>query len=280
MNIEQIMLIILGFLFASLIALLLGPAFWKRAVRLTTERISASTPITAAEMQADKDQLRADFAIKIRQFEIELDQAKLKTARQLIELSRKDTEISKFKNKLQTVSTELEEQKNANEVMRQTILTRVPQMEIQLQKAKEMLGERYQEITKLKSTIVQREGELGEAKSLEQMRQSEMKKLKSTLNQTKLGFAADDKTSHIKEIENLTDKNRVLEGEIDQLKDDLKLANQKLDTENSNLKREMHKLTQNILELSDKNSDQPSDNENIESPKEPMTLVDRLQKTN
>ncbi len=253
MNIETVMLVTLGFLMASLITLLLAPAFWKRAVRLTTERVRASMPVTVDEMQADKDQLRADFAVKIRQFEIQLEHNKLKTARQLIELSRKDTEIAKVQSKLNNVTTELEEQKNSNQVMRQTILTRIPQMEAQLQKAKEMLGERYQEITKLKSTISRREGQLGEAKNAEQLRQAEMQRLKSTLDTTKYNANADGAQKvRIEELENLKERNRVLNEEAERLREKLKESNAKMEVDNTQLKNEMHKLAERIIEMSSK----------------------------
>ena len=59
--IEAIMFSALGFLAASLIALVLLSAVWHRAVRLTTRRIEGAIPVSMAEIQADKDQLRAEF---------------------------------------------------------------------------------------------------------------------------------------------------------------------------------------------------------------------------
>ena len=244
---------ILGFLFALLVILLLAPAFWNRAVRLTTERIRASMPITVEEMQADKDQLRADFAVKLRQFEIKLEHAKLKTARQLIELSRKETEIAKTKNKILDVSTELEEQRNANEVMRQTIITRIPQMEAQLHKAKEMLGERYQEITKLKSTISQKEGELGEVKSSEQVRHAEILKLKSQFDKNKQSTTSLSASS-IEEIGKLKETNKGLTAEVERLQEELRESNAKVTIENTQLKKELHKLADQILEITEQDT--------------------------
>jgi hypothetical protein len=59
MNIESMMYFALGALAAALVTLLIMPAIWRRAVRLTKKRIEAATPITLAEFRADKDQLRA-----------------------------------------------------------------------------------------------------------------------------------------------------------------------------------------------------------------------------
>ena len=49
------MLVALGFLVAALLALLIAPAFWSRAVKLTTRRIKETLPISDAEVQADKN---------------------------------------------------------------------------------------------------------------------------------------------------------------------------------------------------------------------------------
>ena len=52
----------LGLLTASLIALVITPAVWRRAMRLARARIEAKVPMTLSEIVADKDQLRAGFA--------------------------------------------------------------------------------------------------------------------------------------------------------------------------------------------------------------------------
>jgi hypothetical protein len=49
---------------AGLLALMVAPAIWRRAARLTRSRIEKSVPLTLSEIQADKDQLRAEAAFK------------------------------------------------------------------------------------------------------------------------------------------------------------------------------------------------------------------------
>ena len=61
--IEPIMYAGLGFLAATLLALVILPMVHARAVRLTMRRLEAATPLSMAEIQADKDQLRAEFAM-------------------------------------------------------------------------------------------------------------------------------------------------------------------------------------------------------------------------
>ena len=73
MVIENAMYFTLGFLTAALFAIAIGPAFWRRAVRLTKRRIEAATPVTLAEFRADKDKLRAEFAITLRKHQLKID---------------------------------------------------------------------------------------------------------------------------------------------------------------------------------------------------------------
>jgi chromosome segregation ATPase len=95
--IEAIMFFALGFLAASLIALVLLSAVWHRAVRLTTRRIEGAIPVSMAEIQADKDQLRAEFAMSTRRLETSVEQLKLKTTEQLAEIGRKSETIRLLK---------------------------------------------------------------------------------------------------------------------------------------------------------------------------------------
>lgn len=93
MMIENIMYFALGVLAAGLIALILLPAVWKRAVRLTKRRIEAATPITMAEFRADKDQLRAEFALQTRRLEMNIETLRKRLAEQLSDANQKRTDI-------------------------------------------------------------------------------------------------------------------------------------------------------------------------------------------
>lgn len=63
------MIFALGFLAASLCALLLLPAVNARAARLSRRRIEARLPLSVAEVAAEKDYLRAQFAVAQRRLE-------------------------------------------------------------------------------------------------------------------------------------------------------------------------------------------------------------------
>lgn len=63
------MIFALGFLAASLCALLLLPAVNARAARLSRRRIEARLPLSVSEVAAEKDYLRAQFAVAQRRLE-------------------------------------------------------------------------------------------------------------------------------------------------------------------------------------------------------------------
>jgi predicted nucleic acid-binding Zn-ribbon protein len=95
--IEPIMYFGLGFLAATLLALIIMPFVHGRAERLTTRRLEAAIPVSLAEIQADKDQLRAEFAMSTRRLEMSVDQLKRKTTGQLAELGKKADAINQLK---------------------------------------------------------------------------------------------------------------------------------------------------------------------------------------
>jgi chromosome segregation ATPase len=100
--IEAIMFFALGFLGATLIALVTVSAVWHRAVRLTTKRIEGAIPVSMSEIQADKDQLRAEFAMSTRRLENSVEQLKLKTSEQLAEIGRKSEAVRLLKSDVET----------------------------------------------------------------------------------------------------------------------------------------------------------------------------------
>ena len=98
--IEPIMYLAIGFLVSMLFGLMIVPLVHNRAVRLTTKRLEAATPLSMAEIQADKDQLRAEFAMSARRLEMSVDQLKNKTTSQLAELGKKSDSINRLKLEL------------------------------------------------------------------------------------------------------------------------------------------------------------------------------------
>src|SRR5262245_39896546 len=98
--IEPIMFVGIGFLVAVLLVTGVIPLVHARAVRLTMRRLEALTPLSMAEIQADKDQLRAEFAMSTRRLEMSVEQMKAKTTSQLAEIGKKSEAVGRLKLEL------------------------------------------------------------------------------------------------------------------------------------------------------------------------------------
>lgn len=107
--IESIMYFTGGFLVATLFALALISAVHRRAVRLTRRRLEDSIPVSLTEIQADRDKLRAKFAMSTRRLEATVEQLEAKVTRQLGEIARKSEAIAKLKAQLAEKNTTADE---------------------------------------------------------------------------------------------------------------------------------------------------------------------------
>ncbi|PBB24898.1 MULTISPECIES: hypothetical protein [unclassified Mesorhizobium] len=86
--VQSVLFFALGFLCAGFLALMVAPAVWRRAVALTRRRIEASIPLTQTEIQADKDRIRAEYAMATRRLEMNVKALREKAAEQLVEINR------------------------------------------------------------------------------------------------------------------------------------------------------------------------------------------------
>ena len=115
MLLENMMYFVLGFIASGLLALMIMPAIWRRATRLTKKRIEAATPMTMSEFRADKDQLRAEFALSTRRLEMNVENLRKRLAGQLSEINRKRLEQQQLKserNEQLTIIGELEQRES------------------------------------------------------------------------------------------------------------------------------------------------------------------------
>lgn len=94
MYIEQVMIFALGFLSAGLLTLLFLPAFWRRAMTLSKRRLEMQMPLSMAEIVAERDQLRAEFAAEQRRLEQRLEAGARDRAQDMVELGERLAKIS------------------------------------------------------------------------------------------------------------------------------------------------------------------------------------------
>ena len=98
--IEPIMFVGIGFLLAGLLVIGVIPLVHARAVRLTTRRLEALNPLSMAEFQADKDLLRAEFAMSTHRLEMQVEEIKAKATDYLTEVGKKSEAIGRLKLEL------------------------------------------------------------------------------------------------------------------------------------------------------------------------------------
>jgi chromosome segregation ATPase len=98
--IESIMFFSAGFLVASLLGLALISSVHHRAVRLTQRRLEDAIPVSLTEIQADRDKLRAEFAMSIRRLEMTVEQLEATVTHQRGEIARKGEAIARLKAQL------------------------------------------------------------------------------------------------------------------------------------------------------------------------------------
>ncbi|HEY0327732.1 MAG TPA: hypothetical protein VGC77_01435 [Rhodopseudomonas sp.] len=157
--VEPIMYLAIGFLVSMLLWLMIVPLVHHRAVRLTTKRLEAAAPLSMAEIQADKDQLRAEFAMSARRLEMSVDQLKHKTTSQLAELGKKSDAINRLKLELGEKNAAifaLEAREAALNERLQATDQEVAAKTQALQAAEQALGAKQAELAKLSGELADR----------------------------------------------------------------------------------------------------------------------------
>ena len=180
-TLQSVMLVALGLFFAAFLGLLLAPLYRARAARLAIEELKLSMPMTEAEIRADKDRLRAEYAIAIHKLETKLEANELTLAHQKVEINRRDGVISGLEGEVARLGTVLDEHENARRVLEQTIVERLPKVERRLSEAKQLLSERDQEIIELSATAEQQASALDETRQINAKQREDLHRLNATL---------------------------------------------------------------------------------------------------
>jgi chromosome segregation ATPase len=103
----------IAFVSGCLLTLVFMPLIHKRAVRVTTRHITATAPASVADIRAERDRSRAQFAIAIRQLENNVHELGTKCAGQSADAGRQAAEIHRLETTLERRASQ------SAEVMRQ-----------------------------------------------------------------------------------------------------------------------------------------------------------------
>ena len=232
----------LGFLLGCLLALMLAPPLWNRAVKLTTRKLEATMPMSLNDIQADKDQLRAEFAIELRKVEVALEKAKEKATRELIEANKRRVEIAVLNTDLASVKGQLQENENANRVLQQTIKRRLPDLDSRLKAAKKALAELESVNAELRATVASQSEALKTARTTLHNQRADIERLRTALES---GGGAGLRGSGKVDARTLAESQR-LSAELSKAQEELERARTGAE-EHMLLRRELSKLAAQIL---------------------------------
>jgi chromosome segregation ATPase len=183
--IEQVMYFGIGFLVAALLGLLFIPLVHNRAVRLTMKRLEAATPLSIAEIRADKDQLRAEFAMSTRRLEMSVEKMKAKTTTQLAELGKKTDAINQLKKELGEKTATIFALEARDKTLRDQLRATEEEFQIKsgaLREAERQLADKEAELPKLL-------GDLGERSLLADNQRGEIAALRAQTEALKFNVA-------------------------------------------------------------------------------------------
>ncbi|MBS0237915.1 MAG: hypothetical protein JSR89_05780 [Proteobacteria bacterium] len=252
------MLVMLGFLIAALIVVVLLPAYRRRVERFTSEALKRTLPLTEDEIRADKDRLRADFAMEVHRLESKLEDASLTAARQRVEVNRRDAKIQELSESIADQKMSVEEHENARRVLEQAILDRLPKVEQRLVETRKLLATRDREIKTLSATSAKQAAALEEATQLNKQRERELAQLRTALDTRAVrnrgaGSASADADIALRtELEAMREKTREQAALIERLKGAAAVAQSApdRDEQNAEIKRLLLTLAKTEAELS------------------------------
>ncbi|MGB8615320.1 MAG: hypothetical protein WCD60_27395 [Pseudolabrys sp.] len=238
--IESAMYFSMGFFLASLGALAVVSLVHGRAVRLTTRRLEAKIPTSMAEILADKDLLRAEFATSTRRLETSIEQLRAESASQLAELGRKSDAVNRIKIELHALRDKVGPTEEEFAVKADAVRAAeraLSAMELQLANVMEELNERSTladvqkiEIIALKTQVEVLKAQLDGASN----------ELKAAERRPDLEGALSEKESQLaKLMDELNDRSTFADAqkiEINALKTEIEALKERLDEASNELK--------------------------------------------
>lgn len=122
--IEQAIYFALGCIVTALGALMFAPLFWNRALRLTRQRMQLQIPVSMQEIYAERDGLRADFAVRQLRLEQEVERVRAGKARDMAEIGKRSMQASKYADELAAMRRTAEERAAEIATLKQTLAER------------------------------------------------------------------------------------------------------------------------------------------------------------
>ncbi len=183
--IQPVLFFALGFLCAGFLALLVAPAVWRRAVRLTRRRVEASVPLTLSEIQADKDSMRAGFAMAVRKLEMDVRALREKSAEQMVEIGRSHEALALLERERAALDEKLAQSVKDGAAAREELgqhAARVQELSERLKLGEQAVAERSLELERLGQLYDEASFSASNRQIELVSRESELEKLSSNLS--------------------------------------------------------------------------------------------------
>jgi chromosome segregation ATPase len=175
--IESLMFFAGGFFLAGVLALILVSFVHHRAVRLTQRRLEDAHPMSIAEIQAERDLQRADFAMQTRRLEMKIGQIETQSATQLGNIARKAEALNRLKSELAQQAAVLQERD-----------VQIQSLTDQLRESREQHAEKVTALEATTRALADKEAELAKAAAeiADQRRTADARQTEFTALQTEL----------------------------------------------------------------------------------------------
>ncbi|MHA1546807.1 MAG: hypothetical protein ACTSUY_10380, partial [Alphaproteobacteria bacterium] len=158
---EPIMTFALGFLLAALIALTIAIPFWRRAVQITKKRLLAVTPQSSVDVGADRDHLRADFAMSTRKLERSIGALRDKSHAQALQIAERGKDTRLLKQELSEKSKAAGQHKTEVDTLSQSLAT----TQAKLTDREDEITGLKEKATKIETLVARQAGTIKDAKA-------------------------------------------------------------------------------------------------------------------
>ena len=152
---ETLLLVVLGFALATLIALFLGRLMWSAALKIGARRMQKQVPSSLVGLQTERDRLRAEYAMLSQRLNSRLDATKLRMAEHMAEVSRhrnrldelgailgeRDADVANLKDEVAALTAELV----ASTALQAELRLSVAEKQEALAELRELMAERQRE---------------------------------------------------------------------------------------------------------------------------------------
>ena len=176
---EIIMTFALGFLIASGIGLAMAMPMWRRAENVTEKRLRASSPVSLDDFNADKDRMRAEFAMSARKLEMSVENLRKKAETRLAELDRREREVMTLKEQIEEKSSLATERGDEIAIVTQ----RLAESEANLERGNAEIGKLREQLSEAQAVLARQAVAIREANSLVEGHKDEIDVLSKSVDE-------------------------------------------------------------------------------------------------